>query len=940
MFKFLRVKLLNKKWLNACLLLGIVLLVASVCCNPMFKHGSLDMMLSEKFDEYIEENNEYSAVIGRNGSCDMEKYGDVEAVLERISTYEDKWMDYLDIDKETSQTRLMLDATFANTNLGGLNKAIDISYIDDMEEHIEILFGEGLDTVLDDGTYPCIMTRQDMDNLNLSVGEVIDYADTTNASGDTLKFTIVGVFKESSSSDIFWYTTPAEIEKNIYVSADVFNEVANDYTFYTIYYFHNVMLDYSQITHSNASDIHYYAKQFTELDSQVFYNFEETLTSYESDASSITIILWVLELPVFVLVIAFIYMVSGQIIEMEDGEIAMLKSRGTGTAQILKIYLGQATILSCIGIVIGIPLGYLLCKIAAGCTSFLSFGQQSTEFYIFDLWMILYSVIAAAVAVLFMTLPVLKYTGNSIVEQKSKRNKTNDKPVWEKCFLDVIFTAVSIYLLYNYNKQRDSIAIDILSGTNPDPLIFLDSSLFIFAIGLLILRIIKYIIRLIYFIGRKHWPPAVYASFLQITRTSRKQGFISVFLVMTIAMGLFNSVMARTINQNNKERIEYNVGTDMIVNESWPLGKYTDSDKQVHWYYTENDYGRYSNLVDDNLADSVTKVLYDDEVTVNIGGNSYNNNVMMGINTKEFGETAELKSGINDEHWYNYLNELAQVTNGVIISSNMAEDGGLEVGDTISITRYNPIETKHTEEIATVQLSICAIVDAFPGYEQYTYSLDEEGNTVETEKYLVVTNYAYMVSAFGQTPYQVWVNMKDGVSCDDIIDYLTDEDVNIESYTAVTEEVDDMQQSPMVLITNGLFSLSFVISIVLCLVGFLIYWITSIKQRELLFGIYRAMGMSMHEINTMLINEQIFSSFLASLSGYGVGALATYLFVKLIAVVYLPESHNIAIGLAVNVFDIIKLTVVIIAMFIICFAVIRTILKKMNITQALKLGED
>ncbi len=37
MFKFLRNKLLNKKWLNACLLLGIVLLVAVASCNPMFK---------------------------------------------------------------------------------------------------------------------------------------------------------------------------------------------------------------------------------------------------------------------------------------------------------------------------------------------------------------------------------------------------------------------------------------------------------------------------------------------------------------------------------------------------------------------------------------------------------------------------------------------------------------------------------------------------------------------------------------------------------------------------------------------------------------------------------------------------------------------------------------------------------------------------------------
>lgn len=939
MLKFLKVKLLNKKWLNACLLLGVILLVATISCNPMFKHGSLDMMLSEKFDSYIEDNNKYSAVIGRDGTCDAGEYGDVEAILNRISSYEEKWMYYLDIDKEISQTRLLLDSAFANSNLGALNKPLDISYIDDMESHMEILFGEGLDGQAEDGTFPCMMSINDMDSMNLSVGEVLEFPKLKDASGDTLKFTITGVFRESSTTDIFWYNTLDEIKKTVYVSSEVFDELIDKYDFFTVYYYHDVMLDYSQITHSNASDIHYYANQFIELDSNVFYNFGDTLNSYENDASSISIILWVLELPLFVLVAAFIYMVSGQIIEMEDGEIAMLKSRGTRTSQIVMIYLGQSAILSVIGIFGGVPLGYLLCKVAAGSTSFLSFGRQSTEFYTFDWWMILYSIIAAVFAILFMTLPVLKYTGNSIVEQKSKKNRTNDKPFWEKYFLDVILTAASVYLLYNYNKQKGGMALEILSGKSPDPMIFLNSSLFIFAVGLLVLRLIRYIIKFIYFIGKKHWSPAVYASFLQITRTGKKQGFISVFLVMTIAMGLFNSVMARTINQNNEERIEYNVGTDMVVSESWPLGKFTDSEKILHWYYTEKDFGRFTSLTG-GMADSVTRVLYDDEVTIGANGSTYNGNVMMGINTKEFGETAELKNGLNDEHWFNYLNALSQVTNGAIISSNLAEEKGLSVGDSISITRYNPIQSMHEEPIATVELTICAVTDAFPGFEQYNYSLDETGNMVEEEKYLVVTNYAYMVSAFGQTPYQVWINLKDGCEGSEVMDYLLQKGINIEACTIQSEEIADMQKSPMVLITNGLFSLSFVISIVLCMVGFLIYWITSIKQRELLFGIYRAMGMSMKEINRMLINEQVFSSFLAALSGYGVGALATYLFVKLIAIVYLPESHNIPIALAADISDVIKLTVVVVIMFIICFAIIRTILKKMNITQALKLGED
>lgn len=939
MFKFLRHKLLNKKWLNACLLLGIVLLVAVASCNPMFKNGAMDMTLSSRFDAGIEDNNAYSAVIGRAGSCATEDYPDTSAVAGRIEAYEKKWLSYIDVPVLSRQIRMFIEGTYATTSYGA-RRFFSVNYMQDISDHIKITYGAGLeDGTVQEGTYPVILTQENMDDYNLVVGEVISIDKITDADGNSLKCTIVGIFEPADNSDIFWKETPADFDKMIFTNQASFDDMIEKFNILTIYYSNYDMLDYAYIDHTNASDIRYYLKAFMDADANFIENFSDILADYEEDATSIMIIIWVLELPILVLLLAFIYMVSSQILEMEDGEIAMLKSRGTSTKQILGIYFGESAILSIIAIIIGIPIGYLLCKLCASATSFLKFSFGDTHFYRMTWGMLGYSLIAALVAILFITLPVLKYAKNSIVEQKSKLGKISTKPFWEKTFLDVILVAVSIYLLYNYNKQKSDIALSILAGEKPDPLIFLNTSLFIFAVGLLILRLIKYLIKFIYYIGRKRWSPAVYASFLQITRTVKKQGFISVFLVMTIAMGLFNSNMARTINDNNQKRIEYNLGTDVVVSEHWTMGAYLDASKISHWYYEEPDFERYTGSLS-GICDKITKVIYDDNTTIKVDGSELGDSVLMGINTKEFGETASLQSGLNDEHWYNYLNSIATVSNGVVISSNLAKKYDLAVGDSITYTRYSPMKSRETEEIATVSGTICAIADAWPGFNQYTYEKDSEGNIVEKERYLIVANYAYVVGAFGLTPYQVWTKLADGHTYQEVLDALEGQGMELDSYESVDENVTDMLESSLVLITNGLFSLSFLVAVILCTIGFLIYWITSIKQRELLFGIYRAMGMSMKEINKMLINEQVFSSVLASLAGYGVGAAATALFVKLVAVVYLPEAHNIAISITINPFDIMKLTIVVVAMFIICFIVLRTILKKMNITQALKLGED
>ena len=58
---------------------------------------------------------------------------------------------------------------------------------------------------------------------------------------------------------------------------------------------------------------------------------------YKADKKFIDTIFWVLELPVFVLLLAFVYMVSGQILSMETVEIAMLKSRGFSKKQIVSM---------------------------------------------------------------------------------------------------------------------------------------------------------------------------------------------------------------------------------------------------------------------------------------------------------------------------------------------------------------------------------------------------------------------------------------------------------------------------------------------------------------------------------------------------------------------------------------------------------------------------
>ena len=308
----------------------------------------------------------------------------------------------------------------------------------------------------------------------------------------------------------------------------------------------------------------------------------------------------------------------------------------------------------------------------------------------------------------------------------------------------------------------------------------------------------------------------------------------------------------------------------------------------------------------------------------------------MGIHTKDFGETAYLQEELNrDVHWYTYLNELAQQENGVILSKNLAAALEVKVGDVVDCSRYGDSVMKKETVRGTISGKVVAVVDAWPGFVQYTY---EDGE--ETEHYLIVANYAKTVQSFKISPYEIWYKLADGVDSDAVRAVIDASGTKLSAYTALDRDIDAMKETAMIRITNGMFTLSFVIALILCMIGFLIYWISSIRQRELLFGVYRAMGLSEKEINRMLVNEHLFSTLPSILAGGACGGVATYLFVRLFGVIYLPQKHNLSIYVYLDQMDVLKLVAVLMVMILLCIVILRRLVRSLNITQALKLGEE
>lgn len=932
MLRYILRKMISKKWLFIALLIGNILLTGIAASNPLYADAVMQRMLTDDMDAYLTKKNAYPGLVSVFFNGSVKKNGLIkenEALAHAVPADfgVPARMEVRRYFMSPMQNQPLIerdDAKISSIGLGAL---------EDVAAHARIVAGRMFDSERRaDGTVEVIVSQRALVELNLLMGERREFPKLTDADGQPIVIEVVGVYDVSDVEDPYWVRSPSSYKSECLLDFDLFNRlfvredlpVALSGCWYEL-------LDAERMSARNAQALYETALKYQEMGKNRQYltvtvAFSDILKNHISQARRVRVTLWVLQAPIYILLAAFVFMVSRQILETEEAEISVLKSRGVSGGQILSMYLLQSCLLALAGTAAGVPLGALITQALGSANAFLEFVSRRALPVRVGRETALYALAAAAVSILAMVLPVRRYAKVSIVAQKQKKAR-RARPFWQKAFLDVIALGTALYGLYSFNGQKAQLAERILAGEVPDPLLFLCSSLFIIGAGLVAIRLIPLFVSAVFRVFRRLWSPALYASFLKVLRQRANQDFIMIFLVMTIALGVFNAQTARTINDSAEENTRYVTGADVVLREKWESNAdQVAENPSLDLIYYEPDYGVYQTM---EGAASVCKVFTDANVSCSVPGGTLKKTLLMAIDTDAFGRTAWFDESLLPHHINEYLNAMAQNARAVLVSANFRDEYGLKLGDVIN---YWNTDSESTRGI------IYGFVDYWPGYAPFTHEKSADGVYRETENHLIVANLSQVQDVMGVRPYSVWVRAKDGAQF--LYDYAETSGTRYAVFEDVDAKIVEMKNDPMIKSLNGVLTVGFIVALALCFIGFLMYWILSIRQRTLQFGIYRAMGMRMREILTMLLNEQLCISVLSIAVGAAVGHLAAKLYMPLIQIAYASSDSYLPLRTSVDVSDTLRLLVIVAVMLIACMAILFTIIRRMKIAQALKLGED
>jgi putative ABC transport system permease protein len=189
-------------------------------------------------------------------------------------------------------------------------------------------------------------------------------------------------------------------------------------------------------------------------------------------------------------------------------------------------------------------------------------------------------------------------------------------------------------------------------------------------------------------------------------------------------------------------------------------------------------------------------------------------------------------------------------------------------------------------------------------------------------------------------PYSVWLSLDNGTTSLELYEAINEAEIRVSRMRDTGQDLVALKNDPQLQGMNGTLTLGFIITLCITFIGFLIYWVLSIRSRLLQFGILRAMGLSRMGLVVTLIWEQLLVSGSAIATGFGVGILTSRLFVPPLQFIYAASEQVPPFLITASWSDYTALLFAFGGMLIAGLATLIIMIHRLKLVQVLKLGED
>ena len=579
--------------------LGVLLASAIMAGTVIYFDALKQLALKKTLEEYT--TTELDVLVqGQRGPVSREEHEKLTALVEGEVDLRLDWM-LRDVIRGAKSPTFFLTPPGSEDLAGEDNARTYFAFLPRLHEHVELLPG---------GTFPSGQSRSQPGEpvlleaiipqeaavlFDVGVGDrlvaVPPWKDTT----PYITVVVTGVFERKDPGDEFWYmersvlqsaTGPSFRTVPFHVAEGAFFEVLGPS-------FRRMESTYAWLLAVDIGRVNAWNAETTLHDIQVMRrvlgpkvsgyrqstSLDDALRDYDRRLFFSKLPMFVVLILIAVVVLYYVVTLSSLTVEDRRGEVALLRSRGASTAQILAVFVLEGATIAVLAALVG-PL------LAAGTISILgltpafadlSGGARLTVTISGGAYMM--SALGGVLGFVALIVPAAQASRIGVTQQRQQAARPSTQPAFQRYYLDVMLLLLSIFLFRQLTEQGSVVATRLFGELAVDQLLLAVPGVMLVASAMVLLRLFPLVMGLASRALSPWLPSGLVLGVWQMSRNPTHYARLSLLLILTAGLGIFAASFGATLERSFRERVYFFTGSDLRVEGVTPIDRRVGSSR-------------------------------------------------------------------------------------------------------------------------------------------------------------------------------------------------------------------------------------------------------------------------------------------------------------------------------------------------------------------------
>ena len=287
------------------------------------------------------------------------------------------------------------------------------------------------------------------------------------------------------------------------------------------------------------------------------------------------------KLPMFVVLVLiaivilyYVATLSSLIVEDRRSEVALLRSRGATSSQILMVFVMEGLTIAVLSVLLGPILAAGVVSVLGLTPAFSGLTAGGVLTVSLSSGAYLMAALGGLLSFAALIFPAFRASRINVTQERQRSARPTDLPIFQRYYLDVLLLIVGIFLFRQLTEQGSVVARNLFGEIAVNQMLLAVPGIILIASAMVLLRLFPIAMNIVSRTLSSWLPAGMVMGVWQMARNPAHYARLSLLLILTAGLGIFASSFSATLDRSFVERVLFFTGSDVRLNGNVPVSSY------------------------------------------------------------------------------------------------------------------------------------------------------------------------------------------------------------------------------------------------------------------------------------------------------------------------------------------------------------------------------